>query len=76
MKDLAMIPRLPVDASVLLDKKNIKYMVEEKNALVFTFIDPKSPTRQVDFFMLEGLNYASLINHTQIMDSGDQKLTF
>jgi hypothetical protein len=74
MKTLGLIPRLPVDAKALLDIDQIKFMVEEKNALVFTFIDPKNPTRQVDFFMLQDLSYESLKNHVEEMDLGNQKI--
>lgn len=74
MKELGLIPRLPVEPEVLLNPEKIRIMVEEKNALVFTFIDPKSPTRQVDFFMLSDLNYESLKNDFEEMDLDGQKI--
>ena len=74
MKELGLEPRLPVEATVLLDPKKIKVMVEEKNALVFTFIDPKSPIRQVDFFLTKILSYDSLKNDTEKMNIGGQEI--
>lgn len=68
MSSLGLIPRLPVNANSLLDSEKIKVMVEEKNALVFTFIDPESPMRQVDFFMMKELSYESLKNDIEEMD--------
>lgn len=60
MSELGLVPRLPLQAEVLLDKNKRKIMVEEKNALVFTFIDPKTPLRQIDFFMAPGLSFEEL----------------
>lgn len=74
MNSLGLIPRLPVDASTLLDSEKIKIMVEEKNALVFTFIDPKTPIRQVDFFLSDMLSYESLKNDTEEMSLDDQTI--
>lgn len=74
MKRLQLVPRLPVSAESLLDPEKIKIMVEEKNALVFTFIDPKLPIRQVDFFMLKELSYESLKNDFEEMDLGGEKI--
>lgn len=51
MSELELQPRLPVSADSILDPEKMRVMCEEKNALVFTFIDPKMPTRQVDFFL-------------------------
>lgn len=50
-----MVPRLPVGPESLLDPEKIKIMVEEKNALVFTFIDPDSPMRDKDLFDIREL---------------------
>ncbi len=72
MKELNLEPRLPVPAESLLDSEKIKIMCEEKNALVFTFIDPKSPIRQVDFFLSSELSYESLKNDFEEMDLDGQ----
>lgn len=68
MKNLGLVPRLPVSADVLLDNKKIQVMTKEKNALVFTFIDPDSPVRQVDFFLTNELSYESLKDDIQEID--------
>lgn len=68
MKELELQPRLPVPADSLLDSEKIRIMCEEKNALVFTFIDPKKPYRQVDFFLLKELSYESLKADYEEMD--------
>lgn len=74
MKELNLEPRLPVPAESLLDSEKIRIMCEEKNALVFTFIDPKSPIRQVDFFLASELSYDSLKNDFEEMDLEGKKI--
>ncbi len=53
MKSLELVPRAPVSADSLLDPEKRRLMIEEKNALVFTFIDTRIPFRQVDIFLGE-----------------------
>lgn len=74
MKELELVPRLPVSADSLLDAEKIRIMCEEKNALVFTFIDPKTPIRQVDFFLSKELSYESLKNDVEEMDLDGHKI--
>lgn len=74
MKNLNLVPRLPVSADSLLDPEKIRIMVEEKNAIVFTFIDPHFPLKQVDFFMLKELSYESLIQYSEELDLGQHKI--
>lgn len=74
MEELRLVPRLPVPAESLLDPDKIRIMCEEKNALVFTFIDPKCSIRQVDFFLAKELSYDSLKNDFEEMDLDGQKI--
>jgi hypothetical protein len=74
MKELGLEPRVPVPAEVLLDLEKMKIICEEKNALVFTFIDPNSPIRQVDFLLASELSYDSLKNDFEIMDLDGQQI--
>lgn len=74
MKELDLEPRLPVLADSLLDPEKIRVMCEEKNALVFTFIDPRISIRQVDFFLSKELSYESLKNDFEEMDLDGKKV--
>ncbi len=74
MEELGLEPRLPVPPESLLDPEKIRVMCEEKNALVFTFIDPESPIRQVDFFLSSELSYESLKNDYEEMDLDGRKI--
>ena len=68
MEELNLVPRLPIPPESLLDSEKIRVMFEEKNALVFTFIDPTCPIRQVDFFLSNDLSYESLKNDYEEME--------
>lgn len=76
MTDLGLTPRLPMPAETLLDDEKMKIMCEEKNALVFTFIHPENPTKQIDVFLDENLKYENLIDSCIDMklDSGNLKV--
>ena len=51
IKKMNFVPRVAIPANSILDPLKRKMMVEEKNALVFTFIDPDKPYRQIDIFL-------------------------
>ena len=60
MKELKLSPRAPVPPEVLLDPEKVRIIVEEKNALVFTFLDPDDPVRQVDVFLAPDMDFEGL----------------
>jgi len=68
MKKLQLKPRVPVQAESLLDPETRKILVEEKNALVFTFFDPDNPFRQVDLFISDDLSYNILKSDSEIIE--------
>ncbi len=65
MNQLGLKPRVPISPDSLLDPRTVRMMVEEKHALVFSFIDPDRPFRHVDLFLKDDLSYASLINDVE-----------
>lgn len=68
MKNLKLVPRAPVPAETLLDPEKREMMVNEKNALVFTFIDINNPYRQVDVFLADELSYDALKDDIETID--------
>jgi hypothetical protein len=66
MEALQLVPRVPLPPHCLLDESCRRRMVAEKGALVFTFIDPAEPWRQVDFSLVEQLSYHRLVDHTVV----------
>jgi hypothetical protein len=57
---LGYLPRAPVAAAELLDPENRRRWQTEKGAVVFTFVDPKLPYRQIDVFIDDPLPFALL----------------
>ena len=57
MSRLKLVPRIPIAPEVLLDPENIKKMVSEKGALVFTFLSRENPFQQVDLFLDSHFDY-------------------
>ncbi len=74
MKALNLVPRAPVPADSILDEEKRRIMKEEKNALVFTFIDTANPYRQVDVFITDDISYDSLKDHTDEMRVSDSSV--
>ena len=61
MTSLGLKPRVPISPASLLDPAIVRMMVEEKHALVFSFVDPDKPIRHVDMFLKADLSYESLL---------------
>jgi hypothetical protein len=47
---LGLRPRVPVDPAILADPMAVQQIVEEKHAVVFTFIHPNDPLLSLDIF--------------------------
>ena len=74
MNKMGLVPRAPVRPETLADPKVRQAMVEEKKALVFTFIHPYEPSLQLDVFLRPELSYEALKPHAQPMDIGELSL--
>lgn len=74
MKKLGLAPRAPVPAESILDGEKRRAMVDEKNALVFSFFDTKNPFRQVDVFITDLFSYEKLKDHVETMTVGPMKI--
>ena len=61
MKDLGLKPRAPVPPEYLLNPDKVQLMIKEKNALVFTFVDPDDPIRCIDLFLRQDHSYEQLL---------------
>lgn len=74
IKNLGLIPRVPVPPESLLDKKQVEFFIREKKALVFTFLDPDRPYRQIDVFLTADKSYHLLEKHTVNANVSSQKV--
>jgi hypothetical protein len=68
MKQLKLVPRVPVAPEVLLNPKLVESMVTEKGALVFSFLDPDDPIRHVDIFLRKDLSYEALLPDSEVIN--------
>ena len=68
MQRLGLKPRVPVDPMSLLDDKVLAHIIYEKQALVFSFVDPDRPTRHVDMFLRSDLNHSALVDHFETLE--------
>lgn len=60
MEKQGLVPRVPVPPKSLLDPDVRTMMIEEKNALVFTFIDLDDPRKHVDMFLTDDLSFEAM----------------
>ncbi len=74
MKKMNFKPRVPIPPEEILDPLKRKQMIEEKNAIVFTFIDPDNPFRQIDIFLEENKSFKQLSNHIEKISIGDMEI--
>lgn len=71
MNELRLKPRVPIAPESLLDPGVVKAIVEEKHALVFSFLDPDQPIRHVDIFLRPDLSYETLLPDSEWVTLGD-----
>lgn len=74
MERLGLRPRVPIKPEALLDPQVIRMMLEEKHALVFSFLDPDQPIRHVDMFLTADLSYESLLPDSEWVDLADLRV--
>ena len=65
MRELHLTPRVPIQPETLLDPAVVRSIIEEKHALVFSFLDINRPIRHVDIFLRPDLSYDSLLPDTE-----------
>lgn len=70
MRKSGLKPRVPIAPETLLDPRVVKAIVEEKHALVFSFLDPDSPVRHVDIFLRPDLSYETLLPDSEEISLG------
>jgi hypothetical protein len=61
-------PRLPVDADDFADPDTRQRWIDEKGMTVFSLWDPSDPTRAVDLFVVEPIDFEDLWAHASVVD--------
>lgn len=65
MGELGFIPRVPVKPEDFADEKIRESWIEEKNMVVFSFINPTNPLEVIDVFVREPKPFSDLYEHHQ-----------
>lgn len=70
LKELNLTPGAPIPAESILDEKLRQFIVREKNAAVFSFIDSDNPYRQVDVMLTDEGAYDRLLPESDVVRIG------
>jgi hypothetical protein len=68
MRALGLKPKMPVAAEILLNPANLRPLLAQKGAMVFSFQDPDDPIRCVDVFIRPELAYDALAPDARDID--------
>lgn len=60
-------PVAPVDATAFSDPEARRQWIEEKNMIVFSLRDPDEPTRSVDVFVREPIDFVELWSESEVV---------
>ncbi len=74
MAALGLKPRVPIPPESLLEPATVRQILDEKHALVFSFLDPDRLLRHVDMFLRPDLAYASLLPDTEWISLGGHRV--
>lgn len=68
MQKKGLVPRVPVPPESLKDPEFRKMIVEEKNALVFTFLSLDDPRKHVDMFLTDELCFEVMCENCELVN--------
>ena len=73
-ENLGLIPRVPLNPRSLMDPAVRQVVLEEKKAIVFTFLHPDRPSLQLDVFLRPDLAYEVLLQDAEWMNLEGRKI--
>jgi len=73
-ENLGLIPRVPLNPRSLIDPAVRRVVLDEKKAIVFTFLHPDRPSLQLDVFLRPDLAYEVLLKDAQWMNLEGRKI--
>ena len=73
-ENLGLIPRVPLNPRSLIDPAVRRVVLDEKKAIVFTFLQPDRPSLQLDVFLRPDLAYEVLSQDAQWMNLEGRKI--
>jgi hypothetical protein len=69
---LKFIPRPPLPAETILNDAVVERLVEEKNALVFSFWCPEAPSTQIDMFLTRENSFDRLVSDARTINVSER----
>jgi len=73
-ENLGLIPRVPLNPRSLIDPAVRRVVLDEKKAIVFTFLHPDRPSLQLDVFLRPDLAYDALLQDAQWINLEGRKI--
>ena len=73
-ENLGLIPRVPLNPRSLIDPAVRRVVLDEKKAIVFTFLHPDRPSLQLDVFLRPDLAYEVLLQDAEWMNLEGRKI--
>ena len=73
-ENLGLIPRVPLNPRSLINPAVRRVVLDEKKAIVFTFLHPDRPSLQLDVFLRPDLAYETLLQDAQWMNLEGRKI--
>jgi hypothetical protein len=67
LRELGFVPRVPLPAETILNSAVVERLVEEKNALVFSFWCANRPYTQIDMFLTPENGFDRLVSDARIV---------
>ncbi len=74
METFGYTPRVPVNPHEFISKEKRDEWIEQKGAIVFTFIDLKSPFKHVDIFLSNPMNFEAAYSRREVMTIGGVRI--
>jgi len=73
-ENFGLIPRVPLNPRSLIDPAVRRVVLDEKKAIVFTFLHPDRPSLQLDVFLRPDLAYEVLLQDAEWMNLEGRKI--
>ncbi len=74
MEKFGYTPRVPVNPHEFISKEKRDEWIEQKGAIVFTFIDLKSPFKHVDIFLSNPMNFEEAYSRREVLKVGGVRI--
>jgi len=75
MEKCGYTPRVPVNPHEFISEEKREEWIKEKGAVVFTFIHPKKPFKQIDIFLNNPIDFEEAYSRRELMRIGGTEVS-